>query len=168
MDHLSRRAFLRTSAAGVGSGTALASLVGLGASLTPAALRAQPLRIEDAKATPSVCPYCSVGCATIVHTIKGEIVNIEGDPRSSGQNNLAGEFLGDYVYAAATRDYGVAVWNDSRNGGVCAAINTYRQALHDAVVNGTALPTAPSVQQVCPLDFGDSDIFGGSFADPTP
>jgi formate dehydrogenase major subunit len=29
-----------------------------------------------------VCPYCSVGCATIVHTIDGEIVNIEGDPRS--------------------------------------------------------------------------------------
>ena len=93
---------------------------------------------------------------------------VEGDPRSSAQNNLAGEFLGDYVYAAATRDYGVAVWNDSRNGGICTAINTYRQALHDAVVNGTALPTAPPVQQMCPLDFGDSDIFGGSFADPTP
>jgi formate dehydrogenase major subunit len=29
-----------------------------------------------------VCPYCAVGCATIVHTIGGEIVNIEGDPRS--------------------------------------------------------------------------------------
>jgi formate dehydrogenase major subunit len=39
-------------------------------------------RIKDAKATPSVCPYCSVGCATIVHTLGGKIVNIEGDPRS--------------------------------------------------------------------------------------
>lgn len=79
---LSRREFLRVSAAGIGPGTALGSLVGLGASLAPATARAQELRIKDAKATPSVCPYCAVGCATIVHTIEGEIVNIEGDPRS--------------------------------------------------------------------------------------
>ncbi len=79
---LSRREFLRASAAGIGSGTALGSLLGLGVSLAPATARAQQLRIKDAKATPSVCPYCSVGCATIVHTIGGEIVNIEGDPRS--------------------------------------------------------------------------------------
>ena len=56
--------------------------MGLGASLVPATARAQELRIKDAKATPSVCPYCSVGCATIVHTIGNEIVNIEGDLRS--------------------------------------------------------------------------------------
>jgi formate dehydrogenase major subunit len=79
---LSRREFLRASAASIGPGTALGSLVGLGASLAPATARAQQLRIKDAKATPSVCPYCSVGCATIVHTIEGEIVNIEGDLRS--------------------------------------------------------------------------------------
>jgi formate dehydrogenase major subunit len=79
---LSRREFLQASAAGIGPGTALGSLVGLGASLAPATARAQQLRIKDAKATPSVCPYCSVGCATIVHTIEGEIVNIEGDLRS--------------------------------------------------------------------------------------
>ena len=79
---LSRREFLRVSAAGVGPGTALGSLLSLGASLAPASARAQQLRIRDAKATPSVCPYCAVGRATIVHTIGGEIVNIEGDPRS--------------------------------------------------------------------------------------
>ena len=79
---VSRREFLRISAAGVGPTTALGSLLGLGASLAPATARAQQLRIRDAKATPSVCPYCAVGCATIVHTIGGEIVNIEGDPRS--------------------------------------------------------------------------------------
>jgi formate dehydrogenase major subunit len=45
-------------------------------------VHAQHLRIKDAKATPSVCPYCSVGCATLVHTMDGKIVNIEGDPRS--------------------------------------------------------------------------------------
>jgi formate dehydrogenase major subunit len=79
---LSRREFVRTSAVGIGSGTALGSLIGLGANLAPATARAQELRIREAKATPSVCPYCSVGCATIVHTVGNEIVNIEGDPRS--------------------------------------------------------------------------------------
>ena len=82
MSQLSRRDFLRVSAAGLGPGTALGSLVALGASLAPATARAQQLRIKDAKATPSVCPYCSVGCAQIVHTIDGQIVNIEGDLRS--------------------------------------------------------------------------------------
>jgi formate dehydrogenase major subunit len=79
---VSRRDFLKVSAAGIGPGTALGSLLGLGASLAPATARAQELRIKDAKATPSVCPYCSVGCATVVHTIGNEIVNIEGDLRS--------------------------------------------------------------------------------------
>ena len=82
MTQLSRREFLQQSTAGIGAGTALGSLIGLGASLAPATARAQALRIREAKATPSVCPYCSVGCATIVHTIGNEIVNIEGDKRS--------------------------------------------------------------------------------------
>jgi formate dehydrogenase major subunit len=79
---LTRRDFLRASAAGLGPGTALGSLLGLGASLAPATARAQQLRIRDAKTTPSVCPYCAVGCATVVRTIGNEIVNIEGDKRS--------------------------------------------------------------------------------------
>ena len=82
MTQLSRREFLQRSTAGIGAGTALGSLIGLGASLAPATARAQALRIREAKATPSVCPYCSVGCALIVHTIGNEIVNIEGDKRS--------------------------------------------------------------------------------------
>jgi formate dehydrogenase major subunit len=77
----SRRDFLRFSIAAA-SGTALAGLVGSGVNLRPTIARAQELRIKSAKVTPSVCPYCSVGCATLVHTIDGKIVNIEGDPRS--------------------------------------------------------------------------------------
>jgi formate dehydrogenase major subunit len=50
--------------------------------MVPATARAQALRIEKARATPSVCPYCSVGCALVVHTIGNDIVNIEGDKRS--------------------------------------------------------------------------------------
>ena len=78
---LSRRDFLRVSSGAV-AGTALGGLVGLGANLGPAVAWAQELRIKDAKAIPSVCPYCAVGCGTLVHTVNGQIVNIEGDPRS--------------------------------------------------------------------------------------
>jgi formate dehydrogenase major subunit len=78
---LSRRDFFKLSA-GTVTGTALAGVAGLGASLAPTLAQAQTLRIEKAKATPSLCPYCSVGCATLVHTVGDKIVNIEGDPRS--------------------------------------------------------------------------------------
>ena len=60
-----------------------------------------------------------------------------GDARGSSQNNLAAEFLGDYVYAAATRTYGTAVWNDVRNAADCPAIDEFRQELHEEAV---ALP----------------------------
>jgi formate dehydrogenase major subunit len=78
---ISRRDFLRLSVA-AGTGTALSGLVGSGVNLSPTVARAQELRIKGAKTTPSVCPYCSVGCGTLIHTIDGKIVNIEGDPRS--------------------------------------------------------------------------------------
>jgi formate dehydrogenase major subunit len=78
---VSRRSFLKVTG-GITGGTALGGLAGLGANLAPTLARAQELRIKNAKVTPSVCPYCSVGCATLVHTIDGRIVNIEGDPRS--------------------------------------------------------------------------------------
>src|ERR1700704_5859248 len=78
---LSRRDFLKTSGRAF-TGTALGGLAGVGASLAPSLAQAQELRIKHAKATPSVCPYCSVGCATLVHTVEGKIINIEGDPRS--------------------------------------------------------------------------------------
>ena len=78
---LSRRAFLGRSAA-VASSTALGGLLGLRADLRPAAARAAELRIQAAKSYPSVCPYCAVGCDTVIHAVDGEIVNIEGDVRS--------------------------------------------------------------------------------------
>lgn len=78
---ISRRDVLRLSVAG-GAGTALGGLIASGVNLAPVVAQAQELRIRDAKITPSVCPYCSVGCATLVHTVNGQIVNIEGDPRS--------------------------------------------------------------------------------------
>jgi formate dehydrogenase major subunit len=78
---ISRRDVLRLSVAG-GAGTALGGLIASGVDLAPVVAQAQQLRIKDAKITPSVCPFCSVGCATLVHTVDGKIVNVEGDPRS--------------------------------------------------------------------------------------
>jgi hypothetical protein len=91
-----------------------------------------------------------------------------GDGRGSSANGLTTEFLGDYNYAVATRTFAVAVWVDSRNAAVCPAINAYRQSL----VDGTPIP-APAPNQDCPDSpatgsfFGNTDIFGGSYADPT-
>lgn len=78
---VSRRDVLRLSLAG-GSGTAIGGLIASGVSLAPTVAKAQELRIAKAKVTPSVCPFCSVGCATLVQTINRQIVNIEGDSRS--------------------------------------------------------------------------------------
>lgn len=77
---LSRRAFFRLT--GAGTATALGGLAALGANLAPAKARAQSLRIKDSRTVPSICPFCSVGCATLIHVQNGEIINIEGDPRS--------------------------------------------------------------------------------------
>jgi hypothetical protein len=113
---------------------------------------------------------------------------LPGDARASSQNDLAAEFLGDYVYAAATRTYGMSVWNDVRNGADCPAVDEYRQELHEeAVATGQQTAEAeeprgaeehehgrdqgeeeeaeaPPVQQDCPATFGNSDIFGWSSA----
>lgn len=79
---VSRRDVLRVSA-GVAGGSALGGLTGLGVNLAPTLARSAELRIKDAETFPSICPYCSVGCATLVHTIDGKIVNVEGDLRRS-------------------------------------------------------------------------------------
>jgi hypothetical protein len=86
-----------------------------------------------------------------------------GDPRASSQNNLQAEFLGDYVYTAATRTGAVGVWNDVRNGADCPAIDAWRLSLR----TGTPLPR-PAPQADCPATWGNSDIFGAAVPDPTP
>jgi hypothetical protein len=87
----------------------------------------------------------------------------EGDARGSAQNNLAAEFLGDYVYADATNGYATAVWNDARQASVCPAINQYWADLRTE----GAEPVAPAPNTECPPFWGNSDIWGWSGLDPS-
>jgi formate dehydrogenase major subunit len=75
---LSRRSFLKVS----GAATAGAALGSLGFDLSTLPAQATPLRINYARETTTVCPYCSCGCSIIVHTVDGKVVNTEGDPDS--------------------------------------------------------------------------------------
>jgi formate dehydrogenase major subunit len=57
-------------------------MAALGIDLRPAQTRAWTLRIAEAKQYPSVCPYCAVGCDTMIYAKDGAILDIEGDPNS--------------------------------------------------------------------------------------
>jgi hypothetical protein len=97
--------------------------------------------------------------ATVGASVTGAFAEVHrganGDPRGTSQNGLTAEFLGDYVYAVATRTYGAAVWNDARNAADCPAIDAWRMSIRGG-------PTAPrpAPQQDCPANFGNSDIYG--------
>src|SRR5205823_4936055 len=84
----SRRDFLRFSVA-AGRATAFGGLIGSGANLGPVVAWAQELRIKGAKVKPSVCPYCSVGCATLIHTIDDKIVKYRGRSAQPAQRRRA-------------------------------------------------------------------------------
>ncbi len=77
----SRRDFLKISTLG-GIATSV-----LGFDFTPAYAQSQALKISRTTETRSTCPYCSVSCGVIIHTIgdkaknvKPQVVHVEGDP----------------------------------------------------------------------------------------
>ena len=43
---------------------------------------AKASRLRGAAVTESVCPYCAVGCGQLIYTKGGQLIDIEGDPRS--------------------------------------------------------------------------------------
>jgi formate dehydrogenase major subunit len=55
---------------------------GMGPSAASKKTKRAGARIAGLKATESVCPYCAVGCGQIVYTRDGQLVDIEGNPRS--------------------------------------------------------------------------------------
>jgi formate dehydrogenase major subunit len=72
---LTRRDFLKLS--GATAATAVISQLGLAA---PASAKVRDFKILEAKATPTICPYCGVGCGQLVYVRDGKVVQLEGDP----------------------------------------------------------------------------------------
>jgi formate dehydrogenase major subunit len=73
---LSRRDFLKFGSA-TAAGVAVA---GRGVDLAPVEAAATDLKIKEAKAFRSVCPYCAVGCGQLIYAKDDKIIDIEGDP----------------------------------------------------------------------------------------
>jgi formate dehydrogenase major subunit len=78
---LSRRSFLKTGVAGA------VGLSALGFDLQPLQAQSSSLKISRTTQTRSTCPYCSVSCGVIIHTIGDgaknvtpQVVHVEGDP----------------------------------------------------------------------------------------
>jgi formate dehydrogenase major subunit len=82
---VTRRELLKLSSIGT-AGVAAAGLGGLGFDLTFARNRSYAYKLEGTSTTAGICPYCAVGCGTLVHTRDDgdgpRIVNIEGNPDS--------------------------------------------------------------------------------------
>jgi hypothetical protein len=89
---------------------------------------------------------------------------IESDPRGSSFNGRVVAYLGEYISAAATNAYGIAVWNDTRNAAHCPAVDIWRGLVAQTL--DTSDPPTPGTD--CAPTFGNSDIFGASVPDPSP
>ena len=91
-----------------------------------------------------------------------EFVGPSGDARGTVQGRiLYNEFLGDYVYAIATRDYGAGVWTDVPNTADCPAMDAWRQASFNA--SHLVFP-APWPLKDCAANFGNNDISSATTA----
>ncbi len=95
---LTRRRFLQlTGSAAVG-----AAFGGLGFELSPIKAYAQGFKLENARESRTICPYCAVGCGAIVHTrLEGDrrTLNLEGDPdHEINQANLCSKGAGMFQY----------------------------------------------------------------------
>jgi formate dehydrogenase major subunit len=78
---VSRRSFVKTGLAGV------VGLTAFGFDVKPLMAQAGSLKISRTTETRSTCPYCSVSCGVIIHTIGDkaknvtpQVVHVEGDP----------------------------------------------------------------------------------------
>ncbi|HEY4934713.1 MAG TPA: hypothetical protein VII23_24360 [Terriglobales bacterium] len=78
---VSRRAFVKTGFAGV------VGLTAFGFDAEPLYAQSQGLKISRTTETRSTCPYCSVSCGVIIHTlgdkaknVTAQVIHVEGDP----------------------------------------------------------------------------------------
>ena len=79
---VTRRQFLKFSSGALGT-AALADAGVLGANTAQGKEQAHTVPIKTGRQVPSLCPYCSVGCAQIVMVDdQGKIIDIQGHPDS--------------------------------------------------------------------------------------
>jgi formate dehydrogenase major subunit len=78
---MDRRTFIKATLAGGGAVSAF------GFDLAPVRAQTQGLKIARTSETRSTCPYCSVSCGVIIHTLGDksknavpQVVHVEGDP----------------------------------------------------------------------------------------
>jgi formate dehydrogenase major subunit len=78
---ISRRQFIQTAIAGG------ATVSAFGFDVAPLQAQAKTLKISHTSETRSTCPYCSVSCGVIIHTLGDkainaipQVVHVEGDP----------------------------------------------------------------------------------------
>lgn len=105
MGPITRRQFLKLSAAGVGA----SSLTALGFSPATALAEVRQFKLAHTTETRNTCPYCSVGCGIIMYSLgdraknaKSEIIHIEGDadhPVNRGTLCPKGAGLLDFVHS---------------------------------------------------------------------
>jgi hypothetical protein len=117
---------------------------------------ADPRRMQGVVRHANLGAGGAVGAFTTLH--RGAVGDARGTTRT-----LNREAVYDYNYAAATRTYGAAVWMDVRDAADCPAVDAYRQSL----IDGTPI-TPPAPLTDCPAQFGNNDIYGGTYLDPTP
>ena len=78
---ISRRTFIKSTVLGT------ATVSAFGFDVAPAFAQAKTLKISRTTETRSTCPYCSVSCGVIIHTLGdraknavAQVVHVEGDP----------------------------------------------------------------------------------------
>ena len=72
---------------------------GMGAAAVSDHTLALHSRVHGATTVQSVCPYCAVGCGTLVRVKDGEVIDIEGNPASPiNQGTLCPKGSGIFQY----------------------------------------------------------------------
>ncbi len=89
-----------------------------------------------------------------------QVSSVSSDPAASAQNDLARQFWGDYNTLASTSANAFFIYTDSRNGAGCAAVDAFQHG-----VDGSGPVTSkPAPGNVCPAQFGNTDVFVSKIA----
>lgn len=74
--NVTRRQFLKLS----GAVAATLAVVELGFDEKKARAESSKFKIAKLKPTPTICPYCAVGCGILVYSTEDDVIYTEGDP----------------------------------------------------------------------------------------